>query len=225
MSSASSAPCWWHAFPVLRDVEDPQWRAVMSQARVLSIPAGTFVFRAGDACHNYLFLLDGSLRVEKIGENGREIVLYRVGPGETCLLTTSCLIAKTPYPAEGVTETATRAAALTGSQFQDALAINATFRTFVFASFGARLTELMLLVDAITFGHGDVRLARRLLEWGGPSGEVTVTHQQLAAELGTAREVVSRLLKDFEHRGYLRLGRGRVVITDREGLQARAKAL
>lgn len=216
---------WWNAFPALKDIQDPRWRALMGSAREVTIPPGTSVFRAGDACRNFLFVLDGSVRVEKLGENGREIVLYRVGSGETCLLTTSCLIARERYPAEGVTETEVRAVALPDELFNEALALSPEFRGFVFASFGARLAELMALVEAITFGRGDARLARRLLESGTPSGEVVATHQELAAELGTAREVVSRFLKEFERRGYVRLARGHIEITDRAALETLAAAL
>jgi CRP/FNR family transcriptional regulator len=170
-------------------------------------------------------VLDGSVRVQKLGENGREIVLYRVGRGETCLLTTSCLIARERYPAEGITETEVRAAALPDEPFNEALALSSEFRGFVFASFGARLAELMALIEAISFGRIDARLARRLLESETASGEVIATHQELAAELGTAREVVSRFLKEFERRGYVRLARGRIEIAERAALEKLAAAL
>lgn len=169
-----------------------------------------------------MFVLSGTICVTRVGENGREIVLYRVASGDTCLLTTSCLIAGERYPAEGFAETDVRAVALADDLFNEALAISAEFRAFVFASFGVRLTALLLLVDAVTFGRADARLARYLVESVSASGEVSVTHRQLAAELGTAREVVSRLLKAFERRGYVRLARGRIVITDDAGLRSLA---
>lgn len=216
---------WWTAFPTLKEIQDPRWHALMAKAQEVHVPAGTSVFHAGDPCRNFLFVLEGSVRVEKIAENGREIVLYRVGRGETCLLTTSCLIAKERYPAEGVTETDVHAVALPHELFQEALAISPEFRAFVFASFGARFTDLIALIEAITFGRGDARLARRLLESGNGSNEVAATHQQLAAELGTAREVVSRFLKEFENRGLVRLTRGRIEITNRAGLETLASSL
>lgn len=213
---------WWNAFPTLKDIQDPKWRALMGNVREVTLPPGTAVFHAGETCRNYLFVLEGTVRVEKIAENGREIVLYRVGRGETCLLTTSCLLAKEHYPAEGVTETEVLAVALPEDLFHAAIAISPEFRAFVFASFSARMTDLISLVEAITFGHGDVRLARWLLESGSPPGEIVATHQQLAAELGTAREVVSRFLKEFERQGLVQLARGRIVITNRPGLEALA---
>ncbi len=216
---------WWSAFPALKDIQDSEWRALMDQARKVRLPSGTPVFHAGDTCHNFLFVLEGSVRVEKIAENGREIVLYHVGRGETCLLTTSCLITKERYPAEGIAETEVCAAILPDGVFNEALDVSTEFRRFVFSSFGARLTDLMALVEAISFGRGDARLARRLLESVDASDEVVATHQQLAAELGTAREVISRFLKEFEHRGLVRLARGHIVIADRETLAALAATL
>ncbi|MHB8742484.1 MAG: Crp/Fnr family transcriptional regulator [Sulfuricaulis sp.] len=210
---------WWNAFPALKDIPDPKWRVLMANVRTLTIPPGTAVFHAGETCRSFLFVLEGSVRVEKTAGNGREIVLYRVARGETCLLTTSCLIAKQRYPAEGVTETEVLAAALPENIFHEALAISPEFRAFVFASFGARMTDLILLVEEITFGHADVRLARWLLDSGSAPDEIVTTHQQLAAELGTAREVISRLLKEFERRGLVQLARGRIVITNRPGLE------
>ena len=221
----SPVATWWNAFPALKDIQDPRWHALMAKAQEVRLPARTAVFHAGDPCRNFLFVLGGSVRVEKIAENGREVVLYRVGRGETCLLTTSCLIARERYPAAGVTETEVRAVALPHELFQEALAISPEFRAFVFASFGARLTDLIALIEAIAFGRGEARLARRLLDSGGTGGAVAATHQELAAELGTAREVVSRFLKEFEHRGLVRLRRGHIEITDRPGLEALGASL
>lgn len=218
----SSKLSWWDAFPALKGIRDARWCMLMGRGREVAVPAGTSVFRAGDACRNFVFVLSGTICVTRVGENGREIVLYRVASGDTCLLTTSCLIAGERYPAEGFAETDVRAVALADDLFNEALAISAEFRAFVFASFGVRLTALLLLVDAVTFGRADARLARYLAESVSASGEVSVTHRQLAAELGTAREVVSRLLKAFERRGYVRLARGRIVITDDAGLRSLA---
>ncbi|MHB8622115.1 MAG: Crp/Fnr family transcriptional regulator [Sulfuricaulis sp.] len=215
---------WWNAFPTLKDIQDPKWRALMANVRTLTIPPATAVFHAGATCRSFLFVLEGSVRVEKTAGNGREIVLYRVARGETCLLTTSCLIAKQRYPAEGVTETEVLAAALPENIFHEALTISPEFRAFVFASFGARMTDLILLVGEVTFGHADMRLARWLLESGSAPDEIVTTLQPLAAELGTAREVISRLLKDFERRGLVQLARGRIVITNRPGLETLAAA-
>lgn len=215
-----SAPAaWWHAFPALKAIADPRWQALMARAQAVRIPAGTTIFRAGEQCRDYLFVLDGTVRVEKVAENGREIILYRVASGETCVLTTSCLIANEHYPAEGISESDVFAIALPAAVFHEALALSGEFRAFVFASFGERIADLMALVEAVALRRADTRLAARLLELAGKSAVVTATHHELAADLGTAREVVSRLLKEFERQGLVELARGRIRLSDLAALK------
>ncbi len=191
----------------------------MERGHIINIPVGTTVFRSGEQCRNYLFVLDGTVRVERIADNGREIVLYRVESLQTCVLTISCLVAHERYPAEGLAETAVRAVTLPATAFHEALALSEAFRSFVFTSFGERIAELMALVEAVALRRADVRLAERLIELGGQSGSVAVTHHELAAELGTAREVVSRLLKELERQGVVHLGRGRIEIANPSALK------
>lgn len=210
---------WLDRFPALATAPEAEQRRLLAAAQALRVPAGTTVFRPGDACQNYLMVAQGSVRVQKVSESGREIVLYRVEPGQTCVLTTSCLLAGERYPAEGVTETEVVARALPLAPFHELLAASDVFRHFVFSSFGCRMAELMALVEEVAFGRMDSRLAQRLLALGGSSGRIDVTHQQLAAELGSAREVVSRLLKEFERHGWLRLERGQIAIRDAAALK------
>jgi len=205
---------WLDRFPLLAALPATERQRLAVSAQALQVPAGVTIFRPGDACENYFMVVEGSVRVQKVAENGREIVLYRVESGETCVLTTSCLLASERYPAEGVTETEVSARALPLSSFHALLSSSEPFRRFVFGSFGARMAELMTLVEAVAFGRMDSRLAQRLLALGGSAGCIQITHQQLAAELGSAREVVSRLLKEFEHRGWIALERGQIMVRD-----------
>jgi CRP/FNR family transcriptional regulator len=216
---AETSTEWLRAFPALAAVTDPAWLRIAATAQLIRLPAGQAAFRPGDACENYVMVASGTIRVQKVAESGREIVLYRVEPGETCVLTTSCLLGGARYPAEGVTESEVEAAVLPIARFHEAVAASDGFRRFVFASLGERLSDLMVLVEAIAFGRVDARLAERLLALGGSNGQIATTHQSLAAELGTAREVVSRLLKEFERHGWLALTRGRIELKDRAALQ------
>lgn len=163
-------------------------------------------------------MIDGSVRVQKLSESGREIVLYRVESGETCILTTSCLLSHCDYNAEAITETAVEAIALPQSTFDQALTASDQFRDFVFDAFGSRIAGLVTLIDAVAFGRMDIRLAQLLLEMTPTEGTITTTHQLLARELGTAREVISRLLKEFERHGWVALSRGHVSLLDRSEL-------
>jgi len=204
--------------PMLAAVEPGVLRKAGSSAQVVSLPAGQTVFEPGSACRNYIVVLDGSVKVRMLAASGREIVLYRVTGGETCVLTTSCLIQGTDYDAEAVTETPVTALLIPKAAFDDMMNDSGPFRRFIFSSFSTRLNELLGLVNEVAFGHIDKRLAAWLLA-RATGGQVEVTHQAIAAELGTAREVVSRLLKELERRGLVALTRGEITITDEMGLR------
>jgi CRP/FNR family transcriptional regulator len=189
------------------------------QLQVVELPAGYEVFRRGDACRNYLVVIDGSVRVQALSPGGREVTLYRVAGGQSCVITTSCLISQEVYPAEGITELETTALVLPQGAFNEMLGKSEAFRRFVFANQGQRLSDLIHRIEDVAFGRVDARLARLLFDQGKQSaGRVSATHQKLASELGTAREVVSRQLKVFERRGWIRVGRGRVEVLDAESL-------
>ncbi|RRJ82368.1 Crp/Fnr family transcriptional regulator [Aestuariirhabdus litorea] len=195
----------------------------LENAMLVEVPAQTTLFRQGDACDNYLIVLEGSVKVFARSEQGREIVLYHIDDGGSCVLTTSCLFAHSPYPAEGVSETALKAVAIPVRVFERALEESVALREFVFNTYSERLSRLITLVQQIAFERIDVRLARYLVRNAGQ--QIGLTHQNLAEELGTAREVVSRHLKDFESNGWLQLGRGRIEVIDAVGLQQRIDLL
>jgi CRP/FNR family transcriptional regulator len=146
-------------------------------------------------------------------------VLYRVNAGEACILTTSCLLSHQRYPAEGVTENNLRAISIPVKMFDEGIAGSAGFRSFVFSSYGRRIADLILLVEDVAFGRMDIRLGQYLLDSANDAGDIEATHQVMAAELGTAREVVSRQLKEFERRGWVKLGRGVIKISDSSALR------
>lgn len=184
---------------------------------IVRLPAGFQAFSPGSPCQSYLVVLEGSVRVQMLSENGREILLYRVHPGESCVLTTACLLGAESYPAEGVVETDTVAASIPIGRFKTFLAESETFRNQVFTSFGRRISDILTRMEETVFRRLDVRLARLLTD-SGTDGIVTATHQDIAAELGTAREVVSRQLKAFERDNLVALQRGRIEIVNRRRL-------
>ena len=201
-------------FPTLRDLGEGPARLLADSASHVTLPSGTKIFEAGMACANYLLLASGRVRVQQISESGREIVLYRIGGGETCVLTTACLLAHEDYAAEAIAESEVSAYVVPQSSFDRLLAESPGFREFVFSAYASRLTDLMLLVEEVAFGHIDIRLAQRLLALQDALGTIGLTHQDLAVELGTAREVISRQLKEFERRGWIRRERGRIDLLD-----------
>jgi len=163
-------------------------------------------------------LLEGTVRVQKSSEDGREITLYRVEAGESCIMTTTCLISDDQYGAEGIAETDVTLAVVPPATFNRLLAQSEKFRNFVFEVYAKRMSMLMMLVEEVVFKKLDKRLAQLLLDH--KSDQFDVTHQDIAMELGSVREVVSRQLKVFERQKFIKLGRGNIKILDRSGLQA-----
>lgn len=197
---------------------DPAWQAILATATPMTIAANSTIFRQGDSCRHYLLIKSGRVKVFTRAENGREILLYRVGQGESCTLTTSCLLADNKYPAEGVTEIDTQAWLISKQDFNQQLHHNADFRQLVFDSYGQRLRDVISLVEQVSFGRIDIRLAKLLVQRANRQQTLVITHQQIATELGTAREVISRQLKDFEHHAWLTLQRGTITLTSLDAL-------
>lgn len=203
----------------------PDIRAALAGvARVLTAPPGTRIFGPGDVPTAFLLVTRGTVRVQQTNEQGREIVLYRIAPGEACVLTTSCLLAGEVYNAEAITETEVEGLAVPEAEFERLIATSPAFRRLVFHAFGQRIAALMRRIDDVAFASIDSRLAERLLALAGPGGELERTHQDLARELGSAREVVSRRLAELQRQGLIEAGRGHVRILNRAGLQNLAGA-
>ncbi len=207
------------AFPALANLPAALDARLAAAARVMQVPAGARLFDERTPCGAFPLVIEGCVKVAKLAPSGREILLYRVAPGQSCLITSSCLLGRRDYTATGIAETAVTLVALPRDAFDALMAGAPPFRDHVHALFAERLGELMVLVEEVAFRRLDERLAAWLLA-RGPA--VSARHQDIAAELGSVREIVSRLLGDFEDRGLVRLGRGRVEVADRRGLETLA---
>jgi CRP/FNR family transcriptional regulator, anaerobic regulatory protein len=181
--------------------------------RIMRLPQKAQAFRAGAPCEAYLVVLSGVVKVQLTADTGREIILYRVGQGESCILTVSCLLADKQYAAEGVCETPVTVLAIPAARFGALLGESAAFRDFVLKNYAERIADLILIMEETVFHAMPKRLAGCLLDHAC-DGRVVSTHQALAADLGTAREVVSRQLKEFERRGLVLLSRGVIELAD-----------
>ena len=212
---------WIHRFPELDGIEHQRLRQEIAQQHIMQVPQQHVLFREGDGCQGYVLLLSGSVRVFKVDSEGREILLYRVRAGQSCMLTTTCLLGLQNYPAEGITETPVELVIIPPHLFEQLLAQSAAFRRFSMAHMGKRICEMMLLIEDVAFARMDQRVARVLLQRTQQTHDAILhcTHQELASEIGTAREVVSRMLKNFEQHGWLALQRGKIHILERESLQ------
>ncbi len=207
-------------FPALQELEQSSVKLIADKSIVVHLPIGAKAFEAGMPCDNYLMVMSGCIRVQQVSQTGHEIVLYRVGNGETCVLTTACLLADEAYSAEAVAETEVSGLVIPRADFDQLMATSEKFRKFVFTTYASRITDLMVLVEEVAFGRIDIRLAQRLLKLTGTTSSIALTHQELANELGTAREVISRQLKEFEHRNWIALARARIEICNRDALTA-----
>jgi CRP/FNR family transcriptional regulator len=208
-------------FPVLAALPAARLDEVLAQAQLVRAPAGTVLFDVKQQCRGFPLLLEGSVRVTKAAPTGREIQLYRVEPGAGCILSGGCLLGQSDYSARGVAESEVELVSLPPALFHQLMLESEPFRRFVFDMYGQRLAEVMELVEAVAFQRLDARLAQLLVRRGPV---VQATHQSIADELGSVREIVSRLLRSFEERGWVRLERERVTLLDPKALAAQSRA-
>ncbi len=213
---------WLESFPPLLALESQARDILTKSARIVEAPIGTIGYREGGACGAYVMRLAGQSRVYKMSSSGREILLYRVAAGETCVITTTCLLGNSNYPASTIVEEPIKDVIIPSPAFNQLMIDSAVFRRFVMTNYGALISDLIVLLDEVAFHSLDARLAKLLLD--ANSETISRTHQLMADELGTAREVVSRQLKRFEQKGWVQLGRGHVEISNRSKLETLANS-
>lgn len=210
----------WQTLPALAGLPPALSALLTQQLQPIAAPAGATLFDVGTSCQALPLVLEGRIRVSKRSDTGREISLYHVQAGELCIVTVGCLLGGIPYPASGTSETPLQALALPRPLFMTLLNSHQPFREWVFQLFTDRITGLMQLVEEVAFRKLDQRLANWLL-LRAPVAEAS--HQAIADDLGSVREIISRLLKQFEDQGLVRLGRGRIDILDTSGLSSLAQ--
>ncbi len=203
-------------YPVLRELSAVLLKKLEETAMPVHAPAGQRLFGDGSPCAYYPLLTKGIIRASKFSPEGHEILLYRLQPGESCVITVVTLLGEASYPAIGTADTELSLLGVPRSVFLEMVLESPAFRVFVFNSLSQRMAHLMALVDDVAFRRVDQRLASRLLLQRQLDA---TTHQMLADELGTSREVVSRILETFQQSGIVRLGRKRIEILDRVALR------
>jgi CRP/FNR family transcriptional regulator len=209
-------------FPFFRQLPAARLERLLAEAEIRRLPAGSVMFDASQPCRGFPLVLEGALRVAKCAPNGREILLYRVEPGQSCILSGGCLLGHSDYTARAVVEEDVLLVSLPVALFNELMLDFEPFRLFVFGMYGERLADVMQLVEEVAFRRLDERLAQLLIHRGPV---VEATHQKLADELGSVREIVSRLLRSFEERGWVKLERERITVRDPKALAAlQAKA-
>lgn len=203
-------------YPAIHQLPASLQHLVCQTAVSMHLPANHLLFQEGDNCLSFVLPLSGNVRVVKPDVSGREILLYRVRPGNSCILTVSCLLGDQMYTARGIVDRPVTAVALPKPLFIELITQSEPFRTHVFKFFGQRLAELIQLIEELRFQRLDQRLAQHLLR---RAPILRTTHQQLADELGSVREVISRLLLEFKEQGAVGVERGKIQILNRAILE------
>lgn len=206
------------SMPILLQAELQLKRDLQAYAFLARIPPGRDVFVEGDRIDAIALLLSGVVRVYKIGETGREITLYRFGLGESCVLTANAILSQSTFPAIATVEQEAEAVMVPAEVFRQWVHRYELWRDLVFELMSQRLASVLDLVDAVVFQRLDSRLAGFLLRRSQQSDTLYITHQEIAAELGTAREVISRILEDFSSRGLIESSRGQITVRNYDQL-------
>lgn len=207
---------------MMRGADPALVREFMQKAYLARIPAGRDVFVEGDRADSIALLLSGVVRVYKIGGTGREITLYRFGFGGSCILTANAILSRQSFPAIATVEKEAEAAMVPAEVFLDWVHRYDLWRSFVFDLLSQRLSGVLDIVEEVVFRRMDARLASFLLDRSRVQNPVRITHQEIAAELGSSREVISRILEDYTGQGFIGLKRGVIEILDAQSLQNRA---
>lgn len=208
---------WTAAVPALAGLA-PEAARRLDALAPMDVPAGTVLFRPGEAVKGYVIVLDGRIGVHLIGPTGRDILLYDVVPGKSCIQSTLGLLGGEDYTAEAVADRPTRLVLLPRATFLDLLGTEPSFRTLVFAAFAERMQSMMHLLEKVAFQRVEARLATWLLS-RAENGVVAATQADIASGIGSAREVVSRRLDALARQGAVAQARGRVEIRDAEALR------
>ncbi|MAS35595.1 MAG: cyclic nucleotide-binding protein [Anaerolineaceae bacterium] len=204
----------YRVLPVLQQVTPPMLNEFKRAAFFARIPAGRDVFVEGDDVDAIALLITGAVRVYKVGETGREITLYRFGLGESCILTANAILSRQTFSAIATVEQDAEAVMIPAAIFRDWMQRYEQWREFIFMLLAQRLSTVMALVDEVTFQRMDIRVAALLLERSQPDEPIRITHQEIAAELGSSREVISRILENLARQGIIRVLRGSIEVLD-----------
>ena len=211
-----------HAMPFLSRADASLVNELRQHANFARIPAGHDVFVDGDRVDGIALLLSGVVRVYKIGETGREITLYRFGLGQSCILSANAILSEKSFPAIATVEEDAEAVMIPADVFRTWVNRYDLWREFVFDLLSERLSTVLAVVDEVVFKRMDRRVAAWLLNQAKVQNPMRVTHQEIAGELGSSREVISRILEDFSREGLMNSGRGTIEVLDFEGLESRS---
>lgn len=214
---------WLDTIPLLENLDKSLKERLFRSTRVVSYKKEQVIFRPGEDCRYFILVVDGCVRIHKYSENGHELNLHRMKKGDFCEVSAVCFLADNHYCAEAIAEKNSRVALIDKSSFYEILQGSPQFRQEVFRVINSNLAQLISFVETIAFSPLELRLAARLVEAAADSIEINETHREIAADLGTSREVVSRMLKKFERKNWVSLRRGVIRVVDPAALDACVK--
>lgn len=209
-------------FPFMNQLTIEQKKQVDEKSLVVKYEKGKILMNEGMACNGAIFVLEGSIRIYKVSEEGKEITLYRVEKGQTCIMTVSCILANVDYQAIAEVEEDVSLLMIPSDIFLMLFSSSIPIQQFVFGTLSTRMTEVMMIVEEVAFKSMNTRISSFLLEQVEKQNTKTIkiTHEKIALELGTAREVVSRVLMDFQKKGAVEISRGQIKLKDKHLLNA-----
>lgn len=207
-------------FPFWENLDYESKTDFLTQAQHIKLLAGQFVCLEGDICNHLPLVIFGSVRVYKIGESGREITLYHLEQGDSCIMTASCIISQKIFPAFALAETDVEAVIIPANSLRKWVTHNSIWQEYIFGMLSQRLANVIEIIEEVAFRRMDCRIASYLLNNANHKIKtIRITHETLAQELGSSREVVSRILKTFEKQGLLSLSRGRIELDNWKELE------
>lgn len=209
------------SYPSLARITEPYWIDTVNQAKSIDVPSKTVLFSGSAPCNNFMLILKGRIRIYQTADDGREMTLYRVEAGDLCILSLNSLLQSRAFNAIAQTETDVSALVLSADEFRHSMNVSEIFRNYVLTTMTERLCEAIYLIQDTTFNNLNMRLACMLgsLFERAQGRILKITHQELAHELGTTREVVSRILKEFERQNCVNLSRGKIELASADGLE------
>ncbi len=210
--------------PFLGLANNDMKQKIIQHGSLAKVPKGTVIFDEGSECNTLAVIITGKIRVYKLGESGKEITIYRIYEGESCILTISAILSNLTFPATAVAEEETEALILPADVFKELVNKDEAWRNYTFGLVNKRLANIITVVETVAFKRMDERIAEFLLKKSEaePDG-INITHQKIADELGTHREVISRILKEFEKLELIKLSRNRIEIINRNELLSKVK--
>ena len=206
-------------FPVLKEADSSAKKEFSQTARFQNIPAQKIIYHTGDECKYFALVISGSIRVFYNTPTGNEATYYRVKKGECCVLTASCLMNGTTFPAIARAEEDVQALILPSSIVREWTHKHKVWSEYILSIISSKMTKIATTMNHLTFCTLNCRIASVLLEKSEKSSTLKITHNEIALEIGSAREAVSRTLKEFEKKELIKMARNTIEILNPSGLK------